>query len=249
MTMGTDFAGEVSAVGKDITHLRAGDKVFGSSPLGRGSFAEYIPVKAHEIAPKPQSVDFVSSSAVPLSAMAAWISLVDELQVQPGEKLLIIGAAGNVGNIALQLAKEKGVYVYGVDIPEKADYILSHGLDRFIPNTERFEDVVKDVNAVLDLVGGEMTDRAYNVLKPGGRYVSSLVLEPPQEEPQRRGIRSMGLGAYPRPEVLSDMAERIDSGRLKVTINKTFPLDQVNEAMLYRMQSRVPGKVVISLLQ
>lgn len=249
MTMGTDFAGEVATVGKNITDLKPGDEVFGSSPLGRGTFAEYVLVKPHELARKPRSVDYVSSAAVPLSSMAAWISLFDELQVQPGEKLLIIGAAGNVGSIATQLAKEKGVYVYGVDIPEKAEHILALGLDKFIPHTEHFEDHVQDVNAVLDLVGGEMTGRAYNVLKPGGRYVTSLEAEPPQEEPNRRGIHSMGLGAFPRSEVLANMAEHIDTGRMRVAINRTFPLEEVNEAMMYRMQTRAPGKVVISLLQ
>lgn len=249
MTMGTDFAGEVAAVGKSITGLKPGDEVFGSSPLGRGSFAEYIPVKAHELARKPRSVDYVSSAAVPLSSMAAWISLFDQLQIQPGEKLLIIGAAGNVGSIAVQLAKEKGVYIYGVDIPEKADHILGLGLDKFIPTTEPFENHVEDVDAVMDLVGGEMTWRSYSVLRPGGRYVTSLELEPPQEEPQRRGIISKGLGAYPRAEVLADMAEHIDTGRMKVTINKAFPLEQVNEAMMYRIQTREPGKVIITLIQ
>lgn len=248
MTMGTDFAGEVAAVGKNFTHLKPGDEVFGSSPLGRGTFAEYVPVKAHEVVRKPRSVDYVTSAAVPLSSMAAWISLFDHLQVQPGEKLLIIGAAGNVGSIATQLAKEKGIYVYGVDIPEKADHILALGLDKFIPNTERFEDQVEDVNAVLDLVGGEMTGRSYDVLKPGGRYVTSLVLEPPQEEPQRRGIRSQGLGAYPRAEVLTNMAEHIDAGKMQVSVNRAFPLEQVNEAMAYRMQTRAPGKVIISVV-
>jgi len=249
LTMGTDFAGEVAAVGKNINHLKPGDEVFGSSPLGRGTFAEYILVKSHEVARKPNSVDYLCSAAVPLSSMAAWLSLFEVLQVQPGERLLIIGAAGNVGSIAVQLAKEKGIYVYGVDIPEKADHILTLGLDKFIPAADRFEEAVEDVNAVLDLVGGEMTERSYNVLKPGGRYESTLVLEPPQEEPQRRGIISKGLGAFPRAGVLADMAERIDTGRMKVTINKVFPLEQVNDAMLHRIQTREPGKVVISVLQ
>ena len=249
MTMGTDFAGKVAAVGKNITHLSPGDEVFGSSPLGRGTFAEYIPVKAHEIARKPSSVDYTHSAAVPLSSMAAWISLFDQLQIQPGERLLIIGAAGNVGSIAVQLAKEKGVYVYGVDIPEKADHIIGLGLDRFIPTTEPFEGKVENVDAVMDLVGGEMTWRSYSVLRPGGRYVTSLELEPPQEEPRRRGIISKGLGAYPRAEVLADMAEHIDTGRMKVAINKAFPLEQVNEAMMYRIQTREPGKVIITLIQ
>ena len=213
MTLGSDFAGEVVAVGSNITHLKPGDAVYGLSPLGTGAFAEYTTVKAHEVTHKPKSLDFVSSSAIPLPSMAAWKSLFELLQVKSGERLLILGAAGSVGGLAVQLAKSEGVFVYGVDIPEKAEHIRKLGVDKFISSQTRFEDVVKNVDAVLDLVGGEMMERSYNVLKPGGRYVTSLLQETPQEEPQRRGIRSMGLAAWPNADILVKMAELIDSGQ------------------------------------
>ncbi len=248
LTMGTDFAGDVVSAGSQITHLRPGDAVYGLSPLGSGAFAEYITVKAHEATHKPHSLDFVTSAAAPLPAMAAWKSLFELLEVKRGERLLIHGAAGNVGGIATQLAKAEGVFVYGTDIPEKAEHGHKLGIDQFISTNERFEDIVKDVDAVLDLVGGELMNRSYNVLKPGGRYVTSLLGETPQDEPQRRGIRSMGLAAWPNAEVLMKMAERIDAGKIQVFVNRTFPLEEANAAMAYRLQTTAPGKIVLTVL-
>jgi NADPH:quinone reductase-like Zn-dependent oxidoreductase len=247
MTLGSDFAGEVVAVGSNITHLKPGDAVYGLSPLGAGAFAEYTTAKAHEVTLKPTSLDYVSSSAVPLPSMAAWKSLFELLQLKSGERLLIHGASGNVGSLAVQLAKAEGAFVYGMDIPGKAEHVQKLGIDQFISNQKRFEDVVEDVDAVLDLVGGDLMERSYNVLKPGGRYVTSLLQETPQEEPQRRGIRSMGLAAWPNAEILAKMAERIDSGKIQVFVNRTFPLAEVNAAMAYRLETKEPGKVVLTI--
>jgi len=248
LTLGTDFAGEVEAVGSKITHLKPGDPVYGLSPLGAGTFAEFTIVKENEVAQKPKSLDYVDAAALPLPSMAAWKSLFELLQVKKGERLLILGAAGNVGGLAVQLAKAEGVYVYGTDIPEKAEHARGLGVDRFISTQERFEDVVKDVDAVLDLVGGELMGRSYTVLKPGGRYVTSLLGETPQEEPQRLGIRSMGLAAWPDAGILMKMAERIDAGKIRVFVDRTFPLDEVNAAMAYRLETKAPGKVVLTVL-
>ena len=245
MTLGTDFSGEVAAVGKNITHLKPGDVVFGLSPLGTGAFAEFITVKSHEVTYKPKSLDFISSAAVPLPATAAWISLFDLLNVKRGERLLIHGAGGNVGGIAVQLAKAEGVFVYGHDIPEKEEHAKMLGVDVFISSNDRFEEIVHDVDAVLDLVGGEMLERSYNVLKSGGRYVTSLLAEVPQEEPFKRGIKSMGLAAWANANILTKIAEKIDLGTVSVFINRTFPLAEANAAMLHRMQTKDPGKVVL----
>ena len=248
LTLGSDFAGEVVVVGANIKHLKAGDLVYGLSPLGAGAFAEYTTAKAHEVTHKPISLDFVTAAAVPLPAMAAWKSLFELLQVKRGERLLIIGAAGNVGSLAVQLARDEGVFVYGVDIPEKSEHIKMLGIDQFISSQERFEDVVTNVDAVLDLVGGDMMERAYRVLSPGGRYVTSLLGETPQEEPQRLGIKSMGLAAWPDAEILAKIAERIDTGKLRVLVHRAFPLDDVNTAMQHRLETKAPGKVVLSVL-
>jgi NADPH:quinone reductase-like Zn-dependent oxidoreductase len=238
----------VVAVGADITHVAPGDEVYGLVVLRSGTFAEYTTAKAQELSHKPKSVDYIHAAALPLPSMAAWQSLFDLAQLQSGERVLIHGVAGNVGSLAAQLAKEKGAYVYGTDIPEKAKFIQDLGIDRFI-NTqeERFEDIVEDVDIVLDYVGGDFLERSYMVLKAGGRYVTSLMMDTPQEEAQRRGIRSLGLGSQPRADLLAEVAERIDAGKLKVFVNRTFRLDEVEAAMDYRLKTTAPGKVVLTI--
>lgn len=249
LTLGTDFAGEVVEVGSDISHVKPGDAVYGLVPMHSGSFAEYTVAKAHEVTHKPASLDFTQAAGVPLSTLAAYQSLFDLGQAKKGERVLIIGASGAVGGAAVQLAKDLGAYVFGVDIAEKADFARSLGVDRFIDaQSERYEDVVGTVDLVLDYVGGENLQRAIQVLSPGGRYVTSLVLQAPPEEAERRGIRMAGLGTQARVDQLDDLARRIDSGQLKIFIDRTFPLDEVEPALEYRMKTRNPGKIVLTVI-
>ena len=249
LTLGSDYSGVVVSVGKGFNGLKPGDEVYGVEVLGSGTFAEYTTPKTNEIALKPKSVDFVQASTVPLPAMAAWLSLFEKAQFQGGERILIHGVAGAVGGFAAQLAKQKGAYVYGTDVPEKAQHATDLGVDRFIDvSTERFEDVAKSVDIVLDYVGGETMGRSYNVLKRGGQYVTTLMMDTPQEEPDKLGIHSTGLGAYPRPEILAEVAKLIDSGKLDVFVNRAFPLAEAQAALEHRFTTKTPGKVVLTVL-
>ena len=245
LTLGADFSGEVVSVGPNVTGYEPGDAVYGVSPLGGGTFAEYVVVKSSELARKPATLDFECAAGVGLPAMAAWISLYDTAGLKGPERVLVHGVAGNVGSLVLQFAKMEGAYVYGTDRPEKADHARELGIDHFVPSTERFETHVKDVDVVIDLVGGDLMERSYGVLKRGGCYVTSLLVEPPQEEPRRRGIRSLGLAAYPRADVLGKVAGLIDAGKIHTFIDRVFPLEDVNHAMAYRAESRRHGKVVL----
>lgn len=248
LTLGTDFAGEVVETGPAIQHLRPGDAVYGLVPMHSGSFAEYLVAKAHEVARKPKSLSFVEAAGVPLASLAAYQSLIDLGQAQPGESVLIIGAAGAVGGAAIQLAKELGTRVYAVDIPEKAEFVRSLQPNRFIDaKNERYEDVVGTVDLVLDYVGGDNLARSLEVLPRGGRYVTSLVLQTPVEEADRRGIQTIGLGTQPKAEQLDELARRIDAGTFKIFVNRTFPLHQAQEAIAYRMQTTDPGKIVLTV--
>lgn len=246
MTLGTDLAGEVEAVGKNVTNFKPGDEVYGAVVIHSGTFAEYSTPKASEIALKPKSLDFVETAAIPLAATAAWQTLHDVAKLQSGERLLIQGAAGSVGTYALQFAKQLGAYVYGTDIPERADILRDLGIDRYINHKqESVGDVVKDADVVLDLVGGPHVQESYNVLKRGGRYVGTLALEMPQEEPERLGIKSYGFGAQPNTALFEKLAEMVDNGKLKVFVNRTFPLEQAAEAIDFRGKTPVPGKVIL----
>jgi len=249
ITLGSDYSGEVIEVGKNITGIKPGDAVYGVVVLGSGSFTEYTIPKANEIALKPKSLDYIQAAAVPLPAMAAWISLFDKAQFKGGERILIHGVAGAVGGLATQLAKTKGAYIYGTDLPEKAEHAAKLGVDRFIDVTkERFEDVVENIDVVLDYVGGETLARSYSVLGSGGRYVTTMSLDTPQEEPVKRGFLSTGLGAYPRADVLAQVADLIDAGKLSIFVNRTFALNEAQAAMEHRYMTKAPGKVVLKIL-
>jgi len=249
LTLGTDFSGQVVEVGSEVTNVKPGDEVFGLIPIRTGTFSDYAIPKAHELALKPKSLDHVYSSTMPLPSMAAWQSLFEHGKYKDGERVLIHGVAGSVGGLAAQFAKNRGAYVYGTDIPEKAAHVAGLGIDRFIDvNSERFEDVVENVDVVLDFIGGEFLERSYSVLKPGGRYVTALMMQTPQEEAEKRGITSVGLGAQARAEILTQVAEMIDAGKLKVFVNRTFPLEEAQAALDYRFITKAPGKIVLTVL-
>jgi NADPH:quinone reductase-like Zn-dependent oxidoreductase len=247
LTPGTDFAGEVVSVGADVQHVKAGDAVYGMIPIRGGAFAEYAAPKAHEVALKPQSLDYVQAAAVPLAALAAWQTLFDLAQLQSGERVLIHGAGGAVGSYAVQLAKDKGAYAIGSDIPEKAGFLQQLGVDQIInAQTQRFEDVVSDVDVVLNYASADLLERSYNVLKPGGRYATTFE-QPPQEEAERRGIRAYGVFTQPTVDHLTALAQVIDAGKVNVFVNRTFPVGEAQAALEYRQTGTTPGKIVLTL--
>jgi len=250
ITLGTDFAGEVVEVGPDVKHVKPGDAVYGLVPLrAAGSFAEYVVAKANEVTHKPKSLSYVEAAGVPLASLAAYQSLFDLGQAQKGDRILVIGAGGAVGGCAIQLAKELGATVYAVDVPEKAGFIRELGPDRFIDaKAERYEDVAGTVDLVLDFVGGENLARSLALLKSGGRYVTSMILQGPQDEAEKRGVRVVGLGTQARVDHLDDLARRIDAKQLKIFIHRTFPLHEAQAAIEYRMASTNPGKIVLKVV-
>lgn len=249
LTLGTDFAGEVVETGSDIQHVKPGDAVYGMTPMHPGSFAEYLVAKSNEVTYKPKTLSFIQSAGVPLPALAAYQSLFDLGAAQKGERVLIIGAGGSVGSCAVQLAKELGMEVIAVANPVREALVCELGADQFVnAQSERFEDVVGAVDLALDFVGGDYLLRSYAILKKGGRFVTSMAVKTPQEEAERLGIRSVGLGTQPKADQLDDIAVRIDSNRLKTFINCTFPLDQAQQALEYRLTKTEPGKVVLAVL-
>ena len=249
LTMGTDFSGEVVETGAQVRHVRPGDAVYGLVPMHSGSFAEYVVAKANEVARKPETLDFIQAAGVPLASLAAYQSLFDLGQAKTGERVLIIGAGGAVGGCAVQLARDLGAVVYAVDLPEKGAHVRELGADHFIDSSaERYEDAAGSVDLVLDFVGGENMQRSFTLLPAGGRYVTSLMMPSEPEEAGQRGIKAMGLATQPRADQLEDLARRIDSGRVQIFINRTFPLDEVNQAMDYRMKAANPGKIVLAVL-
>lgn len=245
LTLGTDFAGDVVAVGDGVTHVKAGDAVYGMS-ASRGAFAQYAVVNAAGVAHKPRSLDFVTAAAAPLTGLSAWQLLFDLAQLRSGDRVLILGAGGGIGALAVQLAKHAGAYVVAQD-RGKAEFVQQLGADEYIDaESRRFEDVVGKVDVVVDLVGGDFVERAFGVLAPGGRYVTPAAMLAP-DACQAQGIVAKGHFTHPSVEQLTQLAQEIDAGNLKVFVQRTFPLGEAQTALYYKAPAGAPGKIVITV--
>jgi NADPH:quinone reductase-like Zn-dependent oxidoreductase len=250
MTLGTDFAGDVVAVGAEVTHVQPGDAVYGFIPLTSGSFAEYVVAQSTQVARKPQSLDYSQAAAVPLVATTAWQALFDIAQVQPGERVLIHGAGGGVGGFAVQFAKHAGATVIGTAGADKAARLHELSIDQHVDSqAQPFEEVVRDVDVVFDTVGVDMPARSYGVLKPGGRLVTSAAQITPEdtEAQAARGLRVSGMLAQPNPAQLAQIADLIDAGKVKVSVGQVLPLEQAQEALERVKAQHLPGKVVLNI--
>jgi len=243
LTLGADFAGDVVAVGSNVTHVKAGDAVYGMSP-SYGTYAEYVAVNSNGVALKPRSLDYVSAAAVPLAGLTAWQTLFKLARLERGERILIHGAGGGIGAFAVQLAKNAGAYVIAHDRGDKEAFVRGLGADEFInADTQRFEDAVGNVDVVLDLVGGDYIRRSFSICGPGARYVTPAG-QPPQAEAEERGIFASGTFTQPTVAELTALAEAIDAGKLTVHVARTFPLDDIHTALAYKAEK--PGKVVVT---
>jgi NADPH:quinone reductase-like Zn-dependent oxidoreductase len=244
LTLGTDFSGEVAAVGAGVSHVKPGDAVFGMSPT-RGTFAEYDVIPANGVALKPKSIDDVQAAAVPLNGLTARQTLFNLAKLQPGERILIHGAGGGVGRIAVQLAKNAGAYVIAHDRGDKEALLRELGVDQFInAETQRFEDEVTDLDVILDYVGRELVERSWAVCRPGSRYVTSAAQINP-DDAAKRGFQASGVFAQANLDDLNALASDIDAGRLKVLVAKTFPLAETQTALGYKDASQ--GKAVVTI--
>jgi NADPH:quinone reductase-like Zn-dependent oxidoreductase len=246
---GWDVAGVVDAVGAGVTRLKPGDEVYGRTDLSReGAYAEYMVARESEIALKPKSIDFVTAAAIPLAALTAWQALFDNGQLAAGQTILIHGAAGGVGHFAVQLAKIKGARVIATASQRNHEFLRSLGADQVIDyNTTRFEDVVHDVDMVLDTITGDTGDRSYQVIKKGGIYVSILGV-PSQEKAAARGVRTGHTFVQANVEQLGEIAKLVDSGKLKASIEKVFPLSEAAAAHNLNATKHTRGKIVLRVV-
>jgi NADPH:quinone reductase-like Zn-dependent oxidoreductase len=243
---GHEVAGVVDTVGPATTGLAVGDEVFGYIDVRRdGADAEYVAVQATELAPKPVSLTHARAAAVPLSALTAWQALFDHGELAPGQRVLVHGGAGGVGTFAVQLAHWRGAHVTATGSARDADLIRELGADDVIDyRTQRFEDVVADLDLVFDTVGGETWERSWSVLRPTGRLVSIAVPRPPDREPvdDRRAIWFV---VRPDRGQLIEVGRLIDAGRLRPIVSAELPLAEGHEAYGATRQRGGPGKVVL----
>jgi alcohol dehydrogenase len=248
-TLGGDVAGVVSEVGPGVEGFSAGEQVYGQAGAlsGKGSFAEYTPVKATQLAEKPETLNFAAAAALPLTAVSAYQALVDHMNLQAGQKVLIHGAAGGIGSMAVQLAKHLGATVAATAATDDLEYVKQLGADIVIDyKTQKFDDELHDLDAVYDTVGGETYTRSFTVLKDGGVIVS-MVEQVNEELSGKGGVNAIYQFTQVTTERLSKIAELVDQGVLKANIDKVFPLDQAGEALEYLKSGHPRGKVVIQV--
>ena len=245
---GYDIAGIVEKTGANVTKLKVGDTVYGYPNFG-GGWADYVTVKEFEVAPKPKSLNFVESAAVPMGALTAWQALVDVAKLQPGQTVLIHGGSGGVGSFAIQIAKARGARVIATASTTNQALLKQLGADVAVDYTKtKFEDVAKDVDAVLDPIGKETLARSYNVIKKGG-IVMSLVARPDPAELEKHGIRGAGISVHPDAEDLAEIAQLIDAGKIKPIVTQVLPLNEAIAAQQQAATHHTRGKVVIRIAE
>src|SRR5258708_25084483 len=243
---GYDIAGVVEKTGANVTRLKVGDAVYGYPTFG-GGWADYVAVKEWEVARKPKSLNFVEAAAVPMGALTAWQVLVDVAKLQPGQTILIHGGSGGVGSFAGQIEKARGARVIATASTANQDLLKQLGADVAVDYTKtKFEDVAKDVDAVLDPVGKETLARSYDVVKKGG-IVMSLVARPDPVELKKRGIRGAGISVHPDPDDLTEIAHLIDAGKVKPIVTEVLPLGEAIAAQQQAATHHTRGKVVLRI--
>jgi NADPH:quinone reductase-like Zn-dependent oxidoreductase len=246
LILGWDLAGVVEELARGVSRFKIGDDVYSlPDPTRNGAYAEYIVLRESELARKPDSLYHIRAAAVPLAALTAWQSLVDIAQLQPGQRVLIHAGSGGVGHFAVQLAKWKGAHVLATASTEKQDLLRELGVDEPIDYTQqRFEDIARKIDIVLDTLGGETQERSWSVLKKGGVLVS-LVQPPSQEKAEELGVRVALLGVQPNGAQLAEIAKIIDAGKLAPVIDRILPLSEVRRAHELSQSGHTHGKIVL----
>jgi alcohol dehydrogenase len=252
VTPGSDISGVVVRVGEGVTDLKSGDKVYGQAgPLqkGTGAFAEYAVAQENAVAKMPENLSFVEAGAIPLAAASAYVAIIDHMKLHAGQKVLIHGGSGGIGSFAIQLAKHLGAYVVATTSVDGVNYVKYQGADEVIDyEFQSFEKILKDFDAVLDTVGGDVYRKSFEVLKKGGIIVSMLN-QPDEKLMEQHGVRAVLEMTKVDRELLNKISRLIEEGVLKVNISKTFPLKDTKEAYDAKNNEHILGKIAISVGQ
>jgi NADPH:quinone reductase-like Zn-dependent oxidoreductase len=249
LILGWDLSGVVEELGPGPAaagRFKIGDEVYSlPDPTRNGAYADYIVVREPELALKPNSLHHIRAAAVPLAALTAWQSVFDTAQLQPGQRVLIHAGSGGVGHFAVQLAKWKGAYVFATASTKNQDMLRKLGVDEPIDYTQqRFENVARNIDIVLDTIGGETQEHSWSVLKKGGNLVS-LVQPPSAERAKELGVRAAFVASHPNGEQLAEISKIIDAGKLAPVINRILPLSEARRAHELSQSGHTHGKIVL----
>jgi NADPH:quinone reductase-like Zn-dependent oxidoreductase len=243
----------VVRLGPDATGFRVGEEVFARLDFARdGAYAEFVTVRASELARKPRTLDFVEAAAVPLAALTAWQALIEATPpygtagLEPGQTVLVHAGAGGVGTFAVQLAKWRGARVIATASARNALLVRELGADEVVDgSTTRFEDVVGRADVVLDAFGGEVRRRSWKVLRPGGILVSIANPPPTQEEAAIQGARAAYVFVQASARQLERIAALVEAGAVRPVVSHVFPLAEARRAHELSEAGHTAGKIVL----
>jgi NADPH:quinone reductase-like Zn-dependent oxidoreductase len=262
LILGCEVAGTVEAVGSGgpsspqdesvrladrtgIKDFAAGDEVYGYLSAYSGGYAEYVAAPASEFVRKPKQIDFDTAASVPVGALTAWQGIFDHGKLASGQRILITGASGAVGSMAVQLAKNKGAYVIGTGSGRNEQFVRKLGADEFVDYKKaKFEDKVSDVDVVFDAVGGDTQERAFQTLKRGG-FLVSTVSPPSAEKAKEFGVTATMVAVMPKPDQLAEINRLVESGKLKVRVATVLPLAEVKKAHQLSASGHADGKIIL----
>ena len=249
--LGWDVSGEVAALGSGVTGLAVGDEVFGllRFPDIASGYAHYVTAPAAQLARKPKELSHHAAAAAPIPALTAWQSLVSHGKVASGQRVLVSGAAGGVGHIAVQIAHAAGAEVIGTAAGSHHEFVTSLGADQVVDYTrQRVSQVVKDVDIVLDPRGGADFVQLLDVLKPGGIIVTLKGDAPGQADLARsRGLRVAYTRVAPTGATLGEIAKQLADGRIRVGVEQVFLLEEAGAAHLAGERGHVQGRLVLDM--
>lgn len=249
LTIGWDVSGVIEKVGSKVRNFSVGHEVYGRPfPTQNGAFAEYLVIKADEIALKPKSVDHLNAAAVPLAGLTAWQGLFKFGKLEKDQRVLIHAASGGVGSFAVQFAKWKGAYVIGTASADNLSFVKQLGADEAIDyEGESFEEQINDIDLVFDLIGKETQQRSLQVIKTGGRLVTTVMPEF-KEEAKEKGIHLEGFTAQSYPADLEQIGKLIDDGIVQPVVSAVFNLDDARKAEELSAKKHTRGKIVIKVI-
>lgn len=245
---GYDIAGVVEKVGAKVTKFKVGDAIYAMIPILKGGgYAEYALAREKDAALKPAKINFVEAAGAPSVALTAWQAVMDKANVHSGQNVLIHGASGGVGMFAIPFAKIRDAKVFATASTANQDFLKQLGTDVPIDyKTQNFQDIAKDVDVVIDGVGGETLKRSYPIIRKGG-IVVSLSDNVDQAQLDKYGIRGMTIIVQNSGDELAQIAKLIDEGKIKVTVSETFPLAEASKAQSKADTGHARGKIVLKV--
>ena len=248
--LGWDISGVVEQA--QTWRFRPGDEVFGMPlfPRAAGAYAELVAAPALHLTRKPASLSHVEAAALPVVGLTAWQGLVDLGGVRAGDRVLVHGGGGGVGHVAIQIAKSLGAHVIATASGSKREFVEGLGADEVIDyRTVDFTEAVRDIDVVLDTLGGDTVERSLAVLRPGGHLVTAVAEEDSElaEKFEAAGMRFSGIAVDPDPVALQRLVELVEQGRLRVHVQETFPFERVADAHRLLDGGHLQGKLVLTV--